>query len=391
MLNLSVIMNSSTGIQQFDHRWTRHFDQVLNCHGIVGSNYNYEGYPDLHGLYLINRVFSKNPWGEIVDRTGQTQYPFQLHIRQPWQIPGENIDLEKTCELTVKQIVDQNPAPYYIYWSGGIDSTLLLVSFLKHVNAEHIKVCCSSASLDENLYFYKNFIKNHVEIIDSQSQLPDDGTHITGDCGDTVWATLDESFFANETTQKQLYQPWQQYFQESDLAAQWRSSKNQNFIEYCEEFFARSGRSIDTLFEARWWFYLNCKSQSKAVYKFAGSFSDKPNIRMVHFYENQYMDAWSWHNVNNMIQGHDWKTYKWPAKDIIFAYDGNEDYRKNKTKGYSSGLEYHRLLKNLNTINNTALFITDNNERPVLDSGPFFSRSLYHRNYHDRYKHLFRS
>lgn len=380
---------SSTGIQQFDHRWVQHFDLVLNCHGIAGSRYCYDGHADLHGLYLINRVFSSNPWGEIVDRTGQTAYPFKLHVRQPWQNPLQSVSLEKTCELTVQKIVSENPGPYYIYWSGGIDSTLALVSFLKLVDHQNLAVLCSSASLDENLYFYKNFLKDKIRIIDSQSDLPTDGTHITGDCGDTIWATLDESFFADAETQKQLYQPWQQYFNNFEPPKFWRSSQGLDFMEYCEQFFSGSGRTIDTLFEARWWFYLNCKSQSKAVYKLAGSFSNAPDIRMVHFYENHHMDAWSWHNVNNMIQGHDWKTYKWPAKDIIYAYDGNQDYRTNKTKGYSSGLEYHRLLKNLQTISNTALFITDNNERPVLPTGPFFSQNMYHLHFFDRYKHLF--
>jgi hypothetical protein len=321
-------MTFSSGIQQFDNRHLRQFDSVLNCHGINGSNYNYQGYNDLHGLYLINQVFSPQPWGEIVDRTDQTQYPFKLHIRKPWKGPLVDCSLETACELSVKQIISQNPAPYYVYWSGGIDSTLVLVSFLKYADRKDIKVCCSSASLDENLHFYQNYIKNCVEIFDSNFELPTDGTHITGDCGDTIWATLDEGFLTAPLVSSHLYQPWQQWFANNNVGQDWRSSTGLTFIEYCEEFFSRSGKKINSLFEARWWFYLICKTQSKALYKTTGSFLMLPNLRLVHFFENEYMDSWSWYNTDNMIHGYDWQSYKWPAKEIIFNYDGNEDYKK---------------------------------------------------------------
>ena len=384
-------MTTSTGIQQFDHRHSLHFDNVLNCHGIKGSRYAYQGYADLHGLYLINCIFSPAPWGEIVDRTQRTEYPFKLHVRKPWLGPLTEYSLETTCELTVKQIILQNPAPYYIYWSGGIDSTLVLTSFLKLVPKQDIRVCCSAASLDENPHFYKNFVKNHVEIFDSNSSLPTDGTHITGDCGDTIWATLDQSFFTTAAEQEYMYQPWQQWFVNSNIGTAWNNPARpgQTFMEYCEEFFSRSGRPIRTLLEARWWYYLICKTQSKALYKTVGSFRNLPDLRLIHFFENEYMDSWSWYNTQNMIKGTDWTSYKWPAKEIIFNFDGNNEYKKYKTKGYSSGLEYHKLLKTLDSIKTTALFITDNNERPVMPTEPFFSQNLYNELFYGRYQHLF--
>ena len=383
-------MTISTGIQQFDHRHSSHFDYVLNCHGVQGSRYCYKGYDDLYGLYLINCIFSSNPWGEIVDRTQRTEYPFRLHVRNPWQGPLSECDLETTCELTVKQITLQNPAPYYVYWSGGIDSTLVLTSFFKSVPKHDIRVCCSSASLDENPYFFKNFIKNKVEFFDSNLNLPTDGTHITGDCGDTIWATLDESFFSSPA-QQHMHQPWQQWFLKSNIGTAWISSASpgQTFMEYCEEFFARSGRPIRTLLEARWWYYLICKTQSKALYKTVGSFANVPDLRLVHFFENPYMDSWSWHNTQNMIKGTDWLSYKWPAKEIIFAFDGNHEYKQYKTKGYSSGLEFYKLIRTMDSNKTPALFITDNNERPILPTEPFFSENLYRELFYDRYKHLF--
>ena len=71
-----MIMNQ--GIQWFSHK---HFDQILKLHGQSGKSYNFDGYKDLHNLYLINCVFSSAPWGDIIDRSGKTNYPFKIHIK----------------------------------------------------------------------------------------------------------------------------------------------------------------------------------------------------------------------------------------------------------------------------------------------------------------------
>jgi hypothetical protein len=326
-------------------------------------------------------MFSKYPWGEIVDRTGLTTYPFQLDIRQPWQGPLRNISLEDTCEETVNHLIQNNPGPYYIYWSGGIDSTLVLISFFKHLGPTNFSVVCSSASIAENTYLYENFIKPNCVVYDSTQELPTDGTHITGDCGDTVWATLDAGFWGNPIVRPYIYEPWQTWFN--------KKTQDQDFLNFSSEFFQRSGKDIVTLFDARWWYYLICKSQSKAVYKTAGSFNGFPNLNLVHFFENKFMDSWSWHNSHNMIRGMDWLSYKWPAKDLIYQFDSNSDYRDNKTKGYSSQLEHNRLHKDFQASLRRPLFITNDNQRPTLDTAPFFSYTEYQEKYYNKYAHLF--
>lgn len=378
----------STGIQYFS---SFDFDQLLNLHGVIGERYQYHGYSDLNYLWTVNRLFSNAPWGEIVDRSGYTSYPFQVHTRLPWNGPLENIDLETVCSIIVEDIINNNPGPYYVYWSGGIDSTLILVSMLKEVGVNDIVVCCSSASIDEHPTFYKKFIESTCKIIDISLDIPQDGTHITGDCGDTVWAVLDSGILNNSISSPYLYKPWQDWVnrEEFKIILKNRNIQKESFFEYLTLFFKRSGREIITLFEARWWFYLLCKSQSKALYKTAGSFNSVPDINLIHFYEHKYMDSWSWHNSDKIISGCNWNTYKQPAKDIIFKFDGDAYYQKYKSKGYSSGLEYNRRMRNLTSSLKNPLFITDDNQRPILSTAPFFSNIVYQQEYHDQYKHLF--
>lgn len=375
---MNLLTNNSLSIQHFD---TLNFDNVLNYHGIKGKLYNYQGYNDLYQLYKINQIFSSKPWGEIIDRSGLTPYPFKLHIRLPWTGPKKIMDLDQVCNVTVKNIVASQPAPYLIYWSGGIDSTLALVSFLREVDNKELIVYCSEASIEENPYFFSKYIKNKIKTIDSKGISPDIGTHITGDCGDTIWATLDDSFMQNDVTKKLLYKPWLETFTQH--------SNDTAFLNFCEEFMKKSGRAIDTLFEARWWFYFLTKSQGKAVYKMTSVLIDSANINLINFYENDFFDTWSYFNTDKIIKGYDWATYKWPAKEIIYKFDKNCDYYNNKSKGYSNHVIKHKVVKNLNINFKMPLFVTDNNERPQLPTEPFWSSDIYQELFFEKYKHLF--
>lgn len=367
----------ATGIQAFD---TLNFSKVLEFHNIVGQKYNYTGYSDLHNLYQINKIFSSNPWGEIVDRSGKTSYPFRLHIRCPWKGPAKSISLEATCEQTVKLITSVHPAPYYVFWSGGIDSALALVSLLKLINHKDIVVVLNQFSIRESPQFFNNHILGKLQTHDSREPLPDGCTLITGELGDTIWGILDDGFINDPDVIKYLYRPWQEYFE--------FKNKDIDFLSFVDKFMLSSQRSINNLLEARWWFYFLTKSQSKATQKILKLKWAGLESRIVHFYENIYFDTWSYYNTDKFISGYDWKTYKMPAKQIIYEYDGDTNYLNNKVKEYSNSME-KQTISDLDYNFDHPLFITDNFEKPKMPSEPFFSKNLYKELYYEKYKHLF--
>jgi len=357
------------------------FDRILNLHGTIGSNYDYVGYQQLKYLYDINCIFSSNPWGDIIDRSGHTEYPYRVHVRNKWQTPLEqqhDIDLDECCRLRVQEITKQHNPPYNIFWSGGIDSTLLLVSFLKYVAHDNICVFLTKESIDENQYFFDKIIKK-IKYNFLEQQTPTHGANITGECGDTIWATLDHSFFFNSPSKDFILKPWQQWFE--------RQNKNKQFHEFCHEFFTRAGREIKTLLDARWWFYFLCKHQSKATAE--QFYLNGDQLILIPFYESKTIECWAWYNLHRIIYKTHWNTYKMPAKEIIFKFDKNEDYKKNKSKDYSGGVinlvKSH--CKNKQMVR--PLFITDNLETPTLTISPFFSDKHYKEELFETYKHLF--
>jgi hypothetical protein len=300
----------SNGIQWFGHK---HFDQILKLYGHSGQLYNNNNYKDLHNLYLINSVFSSAPWGDIIDRSGKTNYPFKVYIRNKWKTPDsrlKNIDLESTCNSRVEEIINNFSAPYNLYWSGGIDSTLMVISFLKRVNTKNINICLTNSSVEENSFFYENFIKNnHHHFIDIQTNIPA-GTNITAECGDSIWAALDHSFFFGDT-KEYVFKRWQEYFE--------LKNKDSKFLEFSFNFMAEAERPITTLLEARWWFYFLCKHQSKATNLVIRH--HHLDIDWISFYESSDIETWIWFNLENIIKGDNWLTYKFPAKEIIYKFD----------------------------------------------------------------------
>ena len=369
------LTNKSKGIQFFDDE---NFNLVLNCYEIVGSGYDYKGFQDLQYLYKLNEMFSNSPWGNIIDRSNSTKYPFKLHIRMPWLEPNKlnkNLDLETVCNIRVKQIINQYPAPYNLFWSGGIDSTLLVVSFMKLVDHKNLIIHLTSSSIKENEYFFKKIIKPNLKITYNNNTISNIGSNITGECGDTIWAALDHGFFLNEPIKNYIYKPWQEWFK--------IKNNNEIFLNFAEKFMKKAGRPIITLFDARWWFYLLCKSQSKATLLQMTTFHNSITIP---FYESTDIETWAWHNLENMIKGNDWQTYKWPAKEIIYKVDKNKDYLKYKTKEYSLDL-HNTSVRSLKI--DKPLFLTDNLEKPILSTDPFFSKEAYKQEFYEKYKHLF--
>lgn len=368
----------STGIQEFSHT---HFNQILKFYGHKNKLYDNIEFKYLRNLYKINLVFSAAPWGDIVDRSGKAEYPFKIHIRSKWETPEskyKNMDLETACYNRVNEIIKKHNPPYNLYWSGGIDSTLMLVSFFKNVDIKNINVCLTKGSIEENYFFYENFIKeNNHYFVEIPNKITN-GTNITADCGDTIWAALESDFLSHSDTKDYIFKKWQDYFE--------LKNNDPDFLEFASNFMSGAERPITNLLQARWWFYFLCKHQSKATTLLIKHHNLK--IDWISFYESRDIETWIWFNIENIIKGHNWYTYKFPAKEIIYKFDKNMDYYNFKTKGYSLGIHLPNSYFNLDTFRQP-LFITNNLEKPILSTEPFFSIEAYQQEFYEKYKHLF--
>lgn len=306
---------------------------------MVGSLCRLQDYKSHSRLIDINSVFSKNPSFEPVDRTLQTVSPWQTHIPRPWKIPTQQCTLSRAMELRVLQLSSYNQK-INIFWSGGIDSTTAVTACLQHLpDLSQLRILYSPYSTYEHPG-YIDFLKKFplVELIDisGEQYLVDefDGIFVTGDGGDELNASLDETFF-EQCGYDLLHTSWQVFF--------YKKHKDSKFIDFCQQHFLLAGRPIQTVLEARWWFYATCKQRSILNLKLPWFFNYKKfNVPdLVGFFDcNQYENYIYW-NIDQTINRNGYHTWKQPLKDYCFRFDRMRNWHENKTKIHSTQMEMY--------------------------------------------------
>ena len=144
-----------------------------------------------------------NRWGEIynmikintslVDRSMQTVMPYNIKVYPGFEmitdLSGFSKTYEECCADRVKELIakaDKLQVPIGLLYSGGIDSTMVLVSFMKALTPAELKskvvVLLNHDSINENPNFYYNFIRKSctIKTSDTMSSLFDGKYLIVG-------------------------------------------------------------------------------------------------------------------------------------------------------------------------------------------------------------------
>lgn len=278
-------------------------------------------------LYKINQCFSSNPWGLQHDITGHVPHHFNIVTRTTYSYKNITSSFEDVCINAATKLANSTDRPIALLWSGGIDSTSALVSLLSVVNSDRITVVCNNASIKEYPSFYNDIIKNKIKTISVQEWALSKQKYFTisGDGGDTVWAVIDDSAWATNSTV--FNQPWKTIL-DKNIAPD---------FEFIDEFASWSGVQINTWLELRAWYYICCKWQDKCTRLYTLR-SDLTEQDACSFYDvDNTFQLWTMNNLDSII-GNSWQEYKMPAKKMIYKFHNDDDYLKNKSKVDSKGL-----------------------------------------------------
>lgn len=268
-----------------------------------------------------------------------SQFPFELYTSESY----ESIVNERCAELlNLKQ-------PLRILWSGGIDSTLILSSFLKNYDVSflknHIQVIMTYESIVENPTFYKKFVAPNFNIIGGEI-LPylisdNNGPVITGEHNDQLFGSdILRSFLAlmgKETLNKKL---------SKDIIKDYYSIRglNDKEFEYWYENIVKSAESVNIKLEVCsdffWWFNFCFKWQSILLRihtmtpkLLAHNLKNTIN-NVIHFYCTKKFQQWSVSNPN-FRHFDKINRYKFHAKELIYNLDKDNNYLLNKLKNPS--------------------------------------------------------
>jgi hypothetical protein len=369
-----------------------YFQKVLTYHGLDispmsdkpctwgGDQQKVKGFTDYNFILDLNLCLSESPRGLVRDITGSIKFPFLTEPGLLWTIPTSNPNLEFCFKNRVKEI-EKNYQTVNLMWSGGIDSTSMVVAWLQYASCHtHIRVLYSIDSIKENANFFLHLqTVKHIELIEIGGRTfynnNLNGIEIHGASGDYITASVDESFFKNYGWYT-LQLPWKEFF--------WKKNPDQNFIDFCDRWFALSGREIFTVLEARWWLYLNKMGPSNALANIVTSESPAA----ISFFSDSKFVSYFYHRIDTLFSSTTWNSYKQDFKDFIYNYHPDEHYQKNKCKETSGG---YSIFANKSAIlnSNESICVLSDFKLIQTDHLPFLSNYEYRKKYNNRLNYLF--
>ncbi len=244
---------------------------------------------------------------------------------------GLNEALKITEEKTIETLMDETAVKYIstgspitVSWSGGVDSTALVVALLKNnIDPEQLTILCASSSLKEYPIFYKYLIDNKYRVIESnevnaQYNRIKQGYILTG------WGA-DQLFGSNiHLKNSTLYHlPWQDAFRKYTKEQSIFIEKQGECINLYEEWTKQRGFNITSWSEFTWYYNFMCKFTHVAEVTKLSIIDPELRDKTISFFATEDFQAYSIQHFNdinkvNVIERK--KFYKRPLKEYIYIF-----------------------------------------------------------------------
>jgi hypothetical protein len=300
------------------------------------------------GIYkLIGHAIGMN------DRSNTLKQPIRLKMAPSCLMPDFapfNGTYDDCVDARVKELYDLSVRinkPIGIMWSGGIDSTMIVVGFLRNYSRaelkDRVKIVTSTPATVENPNFYKNHILPNFDMINSNN-IPwlFDGSIIlvTGELNDQLFGSdLIRAYLARRGA-AEVNGAFDRDQVFSYINAFVDDEKVVNIMmDAILESAAKQGIVLEKNTDFFWWYNFCFKWQTVnfRVYaliapKLISSINQEWNdTYMHHFYQTDAFQLWSM-NHPEVRYIDDFKNYKQLAKQSIFNFDDDEEYLINKIK-----------------------------------------------------------
>lgn len=309
-------------------------------------------YPNIVQIDPVQVSFSQmfNASISLVDRSKSINCPpIPIKILNPmlkWKEPEMFDDL---CFARYNEILKNTlnaDKHLVIFYSGGIDSTLIAALAITHPeyikHKDRIILAFNEDSIKENPNFWYDFLlPSFGSRIGSASAFHNyiaDDKHVclTGEFADNIFGSLTvKSYMDVSGDFDAIHKDF------SKTGKRWLLNKitNKNHLDECSSLLDTvidtSPRSLISNHDCFWW--LNFVMKWQAV-RFRLVSHAPTNIlvnaminNVVHFFDTEDFQHWAVMTQENKVEN-DWFSYKIPAKKIIYAVNKDEYYFQWKTK-----------------------------------------------------------
>jgi hypothetical protein len=323
-------------------------------------------YRELPGIELFSRFFDLLGYNVVVvDRTGVLKTPIRTkafslmpEFRKFTKTYAEICD-ERALDLWRRS--DVRELPVYVFYSGGVDSTLVLISLLKNateVQKKRLRVLMSQESIGENPKFYQDHLMGKIRL-EASAKFPHllskNAIFVGGEYNDQLFGSDAIRDFMNIHGEASIKKNYDRSAMEKMFINRWHDPAVVGwFLDLFESIYKRCPCPSGTNADFFWWLNFSIKWQS-VYFRMLTYASDQvlKNIdktfieeNFFHFFGTDDFQLWSMNNPDKKIID-TWESYKFEAKEVIYAFTKDDWYRKNKIKrGSLSHVIIHQIQKN---------------------------------------------
>jgi hypothetical protein len=314
----------------------------------------------------------ETPWNAATDPLFKLPPLIHINDRLSDIVDQRAIELNQTAKDQNKHIM--------IMWSGGIDSTLVVSSFIKNLSAadlQNVTIVLTLNSIMENYNFYQTQIAGRVNCVswltvNFTNEFLEKNIVLHGDPGDCLFGPSISMYKDLMPDCKHL----ESYKNHLTTIAKTIEERNKEAVLkfnvtgigkwYADRITRNLEESapadITNVAEWWWWHYINFKWQysiMRPIFRRKTDGSElspttRENIESYcqnSFFNTDRFQQWSYSNLPYHV-GNDQKNHKKQAKDYIYELDNDDVYRTHKIK-----------IESVPVYDDSAYFIT---KRPLL-------------------------
>jgi hypothetical protein len=318
------------------------------------------------GRFWVAQRFIVMAVTDLRARSGTFETPWNAPINPTFKlpplihIPDRLSDIADQRALELNQTAKAENKRIVIMWSGGIDSTMVVSSFIKNLSAadlQNVAVVFTLNSIMENYDFYRTQIAGRINCIPWLSiDLTDDFLEknilLHGDPGDCLFGPSVSMYSALMSDGHHL----EPYTNHLDFIAKTIEERNKEVVlrfnvpgigKWYSNRITRNleevaPEGIVNVADWWWWHYINFKwsySVMRPVFRRKTNGSESISLKTQNtesYYQNSFFNTarfqqWSYSNLPYHV-GNDRRNHKRQAKDYIHELDHNDVYRSYKTK-----------------------------------------------------------